>query len=334
MSAALELEPIRDVQALERLTAEWWRLWQRVPGASPFQSPAWLIPWWHCFSPGELRSVAVRREGRLIALAPFYLEDGALGRRLLPLGISVSDYFDVLIDPDDESTAGRLLLAHLTETEAAQALCCEELAPDAAALRLWGRSEWKTELQSQSACPVMNIGAAADDPLKANVPAGKLRKLRMARHRMERHDGVVRAPPPSAVKHFLHELFRLHEARWESRGERGVLADAAVRRFHETALPGLSSAGLLSLYGLWVGDRMIAGYYGFVRGERAYAYIGGFDPEFAFESPGTILIGHAIEEAAHRGATEFHFLRGREPYKYEWGATDRWNSRLELRREA
>ena len=31
-------------------------------------------------------------------LAPFYIEDGALGRRLLPLGIGVTDHIDVLID--------------------------------------------------------------------------------------------------------------------------------------------------------------------------------------------------------------------------------------------
>ena len=27
----------------------------------------------------------------------------------------------------------------------------------------------------------------------------------------------------------------------------------------------------------------------------------------------------------------FRFLRGQEPYKYEWGAIDRWNRRREFR---
>lgn len=47
---------------------------------------------------------------------------------------------------------------------------------------------------------------------------------------------------------------------------------------------------------------------------RAYACLGGFDPAEAFVSPGILLIGHAIEEAARKGAREFHFLRGREAY--------------------
>jgi CelD/BcsL family acetyltransferase involved in cellulose biosynthesis len=35
------------------------------------------------------------------------------------------------------------------------------------------------------------------------------------------------------------------------------------------------------------------------------------------------MIGHAVREAVRDGVREFHFLRGREPYKYAWGAVDR-----------
>jgi CelD/BcsL family acetyltransferase involved in cellulose biosynthesis len=68
---------------------------------------------------------------------------------------------------------------------------------------------------------------------------------------------------------------------------------------------------------------MVGGYVGFLHGERAMSYFGGFDPLFAFESPGTILLGHAMERAAIEGARVFDFLRGAESYKYVWGARDR-----------
>jgi CelD/BcsL family acetyltransferase involved in cellulose biosynthesis len=60
-------------------------------------------------------------------------------------------------------------------------------------------------------------------------------------------------------------------------------------------------------------------------GGRSYAYLCGFDPDFDYESPGTILIAHAIEQAVRQRDAEFHFLRGGEQYKYRWGAVDRWN---------
>lgn len=39
----------------------------------------------------------------------------------------------------------------------------------------------------------------------------------------------------------------------------------------------------------------------------------------------------AIEEAMREAARRFDLLRGREPYKYLWGATDRPTVRRELR---
>ena len=89
---------IREVPGLTELARAWEALWNRAAGATPFQSPLWLIPWWRAFAPGELFTMAVWRESRLVGLAPLYLETGPLGVRLLPLGISLSDYLDVLID--------------------------------------------------------------------------------------------------------------------------------------------------------------------------------------------------------------------------------------------
>ena len=57
--------------------------------------------------------------------------------------------------------------------------------------------------------------------------------------------------------------------------------------------------------------------------QRTYLYISGFDPEYAPLSPGTLMFGHSIAHAMGEGAREFDFLRGRERYKYFWGARDR-----------
>jgi CelD/BcsL family acetyltransferase involved in cellulose biosynthesis len=325
MNDHLAAEPIDELPRLKELAPQWLDLWRRIPGATPFQSPAWLLAWYESFRPGPLRCVVVHRAERLVALAPFYLEHG----RLLPLGISVSDYLDVLVDPDCEGAAGALLLTHLLASGCEDTLCCEELHPTASALRLWSMSGWCTALQRQSACPVLALDRLS---LKGQLPKAILRRLQLARNRVRRRHGVVAGASAQTAGDLLQELFRLHTARWVSRGQPGVLADYPVRRFHETALPALIGCGLPRLYGLCIGSRLVGAYYGMQCRDRAYAYLTGFDPAFAFEGPGTVLIGHAIEQAAAQGVREFHFLRGREPYKYEWGAHDFWNARLELRR--
>lgn len=330
---SLVAQTIDEEGALAALVPEWWDLWHRAESATPFQSPAWLLAWWHHFHPGELFCVAVRDGRRLVGLAPLYIEDGAYGRRLLPVGISMSDYLDVLLDPAVDREAGAALVRHLERhAQAWDGWDLEELAPGASALSLPLPENCEETAHGQSACPSLKLPAAVEE-LAGVIPPRKLRKLRMARNRAERRgETLLRRVGDGEAAAFLQTLFDLHDARWTSRGEDGLLGDARVRRSQEEALPGLMGAGFVRLYELEIGGKVVGGYYGFLHRRRAYAYLGGFDPDFAYESPGTILMAHAIEEAVREGAGEFDFLRGREAYKYEWGAVDRWNRRRSFRR--
>ena len=104
-----------------------------------------------------------------------------------------------------------------------------------------------------------------------------------------------------------------------------MLTDEAVLRFHRLALPRLIAAGLADLRLLSIGGDLAGAYLGLRDQACSYAYLGGMDPAYSRESPGAILLNAAITDAVARGAAEFHFLRGSEAYKYEWGAVDRWN---------
>jgi len=322
-----EIRIIRSAEDLAALQPQWWDLWRRA-AAPPFLSPAWLLPWWQIFRPGELRSIAVLDGGRLVAFAALYCDCG----RLLPVGIALSDYLDVLADPHDPRALPALAAgAHDLRDWAEWSL--EELPPGATALALPAPAGCDDGAQAQSACPVLALSPAAD-PLGAAIPAAKLRKLRMARHRADRRGGfAVERVEADGVGGFLRELTRLHHARWEEKGGSEALRGGLVEDFLAAATPRLVAEGLGRLFLLRVGGRCAGAYYGMSDGMQAYAWLGGFDPDFARESPGTLLIAHAIEAAIAEGCLEFHFLRGREPYKYEWGAVDRWSVRRVLSRE-
>jgi CelD/BcsL family acetyltransferase involved in cellulose biosynthesis len=331
--SAVEAEIIERSDNLEALAPDWWALWRRIPASLPFTSPAWLIPWWRHFAPGRLFTIATRRDGRLVGLAPFYLEEGAFGRRLLPLGISLSDHLDILADPDCADDVLRAI------ADAASARAgewdtweLEELPPGAAALRVQPPPGFTVTTVERDACPVLLAPAGSRD-LRTAIPATKRRKLNLARNRAGRR-GLVRIDRRSGddATTGLEELFRLHGARWTPRGEPGVLASDGVRTFHRDAVPELERAGLLRLYVLSLGGQAIAAYYGMTHAGRTYAYLTGFDPEYAYESPGALVMAHAFQEALAEGSTEFDFLRGREDYKYGWGALDRCNVKRIIRR--
>jgi CelD/BcsL family acetyltransferase involved in cellulose biosynthesis len=334
MRAELTARHIEDAEAFAALAPEWWELWRDAPSATPFQSPAWLTPWWRHFHPGKLFVVTVRHGERLVGLAPFYIEDGSLGRRILPIGISVSDYLDVLIAPGYRELGGQALTDHIVgERERWTEWALEELPPDAEALALPVPDGCEEQRTGQSPCPVLTI-LDGPDPFEASVPVRQRRNLRLARNRAARRgERVIEQADPETAPAFLDALFRLHGQRWQSRGETGVLAADPVQKFHREAVPGLMQAGLLRLYLLRFGREPAAAYYGFVHRNRAYSYLTGFSPEFPFESPGTLLLAHAIEQAFGEGVHEVHFLRGPETYKYAWGAVDRWNMRRSFRHD-
>src|SRR5438067_13146623 len=105
----LAVRIIDNEEEFAAIEAAWWALWRRAPSATPFQSPAWLLPWWSSFQPGQLFAIAFTHAERLVGLAPFYIEPGSQSRRILPIGISLSDYLDVLIDSEWEEPVGRVL---------------------------------------------------------------------------------------------------------------------------------------------------------------------------------------------------------------------------------
>jgi CelD/BcsL family acetyltransferase involved in cellulose biosynthesis len=329
VTEALTWETIGDEPALVRLEPEWWQLWHQSRSATPFQSPAWLLSWWRAFAPGEMYVLAARQRERLVALAPFYLETSALGRRLLPIGISVSDYQDILASDGHAQTVCETLSTYLYKSRQNwDVLEFTELPTGAQALALAVPSSCEEIIVQGSACPVVCLPGSVE-ALVQSLPARRRRSLRLARNRASRRSCVeiVTATSVSSALAILHTLFRLHQMRWEEKNERGVLSGPRVQLLHLECVPRLMEAGLLRMYELRFADESAAIYYGFLHGKRAYGYITGFNPAYSFESPGAIVLAHALEEALREGACEFHFLRGQEAYKYKWGAVDRWNLR-------
>jgi CelD/BcsL family acetyltransferase involved in cellulose biosynthesis len=114
----------------------------------------------------------------------------------------------------------------------------------------------------------------------------------------------------------------------------GMLSELNVQAFHQLSAPQLLSSGMLRLYGLRFQDELIAVLHTLYARNSIYCYLQGFDPAYAFFSPGAQMTAAVIEDGAAKAMRTVDFLRGREPYKYEWGARDRFTSSIRLSREA
>ena len=325
-------EIIGSTADLFAFRSEWEELWRRVPGASPFQSPSWLLPWWRQFGTDSPVVATWRMGNRLAGVLPCYVLAERGDSKLLPIGVSLSDYFDALIAVDAPlGTATQLLSAVL---EAAGVSVCDlpDMPPGAALLDAEPSPDWQAHAIAGQPCPVLSVpdGATFD----RIVPAKTRRKLRMNRNRADRIGGwTTRWADPSTFPAALGALIDLHQARWTAKDEPGVFSDRRVPECLGETGADLLSEGGLALASVVVRDQTAAACL-MLRSvpDRLYLYLSGFAEEFAFLSPGTILLGDIVETAIRDGVREIHFLRGSEAYKYAWGGVDRRNTTREFRR--
>jgi CelD/BcsL family acetyltransferase involved in cellulose biosynthesis/glycosyltransferase involved in cell wall biosynthesis len=308
---SLIVEEIVEDAALEALAPAWGELADASPRSTPFQRPEWLLAARrHLPGDATAHALAVRRGADLVALLP--LE--RTGDGLTWIGAGVSDYLDLICAPGDERAATTALTAHLEDSRQRWGrLDLGALRPDSPLLDCPLPAGWRALPGETTPSPVMALPGAA-------LPE----RLAYDRRRLGRAGEVRwRKATAESARELIDALLELHAARWGARGEPGVLAHPAVQAFHREAAPALARRGLLRMHGLELGGRLVGVLYGLAEHGRTLFYLSGFDPALSHLSPGVLLVAQAIEAATAEGCFEFDFLRGREPYKYAWGAVDR-----------
>ncbi|MFL6289529.1 MAG: GNAT family N-acetyltransferase, partial [Thermoanaerobaculia bacterium] len=283
-------------------------LCDRSPRTTPFQRPEWLLAWLRAFRPATPWILAVRREGRLAALAPFllYPKDGE--RTVAFCGGGLSDYLDVVTDPETEDEATAALLGHLAARRKSWDACDFEPVPgESPLLRVDPPDGFRARTEPRDVCPVL---------LPEAIHTRQLANLRKYRRKAEALGKLeLKTADEGSWEEMLDVLLRLHGAR------RSPLGPDALA-FHRDVAAGFQGRGALGLYILRLDGDPLAALYGFRERDTFCCYMQGFDPEHAKLSPGVMIVGSVIEDAIRRGMRRIDFLRGRESYKYWWGATD------------
>jgi CelD/BcsL family acetyltransferase involved in cellulose biosynthesis len=309
---------LRSVDEARAIESEWRELADRATGITPFQYPAWLFPWYDVWAPDRVRIFIARDEaGRLLAVVPTVIAESGLELA----GSGVGDYLAPLLDPAAVDVVTPVLDAMLSEV--GRPVAFHDVPPDSPwAVAIRANSTWTSH--AASVCPIAPL-APTISAWRAQLPSGLRRNIRRYWDHL-REDASARFETVAVEQDLpaaLDTLIALHAKEWHERGHPGVLQNEQVQRFHRSAAPRLLRSGLLRLHLLIAGDAAIAAQLVLLRPPYAYTYVGGFDPEWRMYGPGTLLMAHSIEQSIVDGCTAFDFLRGREPYKYRWGAVDR-----------
>ena len=326
MDPRLKTRILKETAQLRSIADEWRGLYGRCLGVSPFQRPEWVISWAETFSPEHIRVIEVRSGNMLVGLAPFLIYPRGEGRVLAFMAGGISDYLDLLVDPQWEC---EVVLAIFQAIQQLGGWTTLDLT-DVSASSVLHRSAHAQLAMSHDQCSSLLLPTTREKFLQ-HLSKRQRANLRQAQSRLHNAGGAsVEVAKPETLTECLEDLFRLHASRWVRAGLPGVLADEKVKIFHRKASPELLTRGILRLYRLRSKNQTLAVLYALLGESTVFCYLQGYDPEFAALSPGTYLMFAAMEDAILSGMKKFDLLRGEEGYKQHWRAQAEATYRITL----
>lgn len=192
---------------------------------------------------------------------------------------------------------------------------------------------WTLSVDREDVCPVVTFPEDVDIEGFLSTLGKKERHEIRRKVRRAQAVGELRMVESADPIDELESFIDLHQRRWGADGlfppsRGGEQSRVLFRRLFELFGPG----GSFGLTFLSVGGRRIAAGVHFETDDTLLYYNAGIDPDARELSPGVLMIHAYVQRALDRGLRRMDFLRGDEPYKYEWGAVDEPIQRLLLRR--
>lgn len=219
-------------------------------------------------------------------------------------------------------------LRRLADDDPLSGALVQEISQHAATLGLESR------VTPEDVCPTIRLAGDWHEQLAAMD--------KKTRHEIRRKLRRAEGQGPVSLRYLpldagsADRFIRLHQARWGSDGlfaddEDGDRSRTFLRRLAELEAPAGDQARF-HLGEVSIGDRVVYVLAGFSSRGTVYFYNAGMEPGTRELSPGIVGTAAYLRDRIERGESRFDFLRGNEPYKYHWGATDRTLSRITIER--
>ena len=340
----MDVSLVDSLQGLAHLEGDWDALTAASEEDNPFRRWFWNYCWWKHFGRGrQLAVVTVREAGKLVAVAPWFIERyhwwrGARVVRFLGATDEVcAEHLGLLIERGREEELAPVLLDFF----------CREHARRWDVLRLTDLPAHSTQLPALESyavrrrltyrvrfdhlCRLVRFPADWDSYLKS-LPSKRRTKLR----RIEREWNEVGditlavAESPADLPSLWSELRELHNLHWSSQGGHGCFEVPAFDAFHTELVEHYLPRGMLLLASLRAHGQPITSSYSFRLGETVYEYQRGHDPQWLSRRPGHALQFMLFRYAVERGARCWDYLRGDYEHKRDWSNDMRESLELQV----
>ncbi len=335
----IEIQPVTDAvgiktmvlteeQDFDRLQVEWDQLLDESKDGGYFLRYTWNHLWWRTYSPpnSHLLLIACRDEyGQLIGLAPFYWRQSSLGLReiyFLGTGIEIktSEYLNLLAKQGYEQVVAQAIVRTLQRRN------------DWDRLFLWGVPETQVFQHFQAALGKKAIVEICDrthhvatdvdwETFRQSLGSATRKKVDYHYRRLFKAHNCEfrRIETLEELQPAIDALIRLHQLRWESKGEPGSFRLPRFESFlREIAKKNLAE-GRLRLWTLTIDGQIATAQIAFFDRGIAHVFQGGFDPAYADYRIGNVIFWLCIKDCIESDdVQEFDFMGGGAAYKKLW----------------
>ncbi len=325
----LSVELYEQADGFDRLAVEWRDLVDSAQGGV-FLHPTWQRLWWrHLAGDAQLQLYAFREGTTLVGLAP--LMRLASGELQVVGGVDVADYLDVLYLPGRSCDVFGKLLDTLAARSDWTSLSLQDVPEQSLTRHCLVNAAGERGIAAleevEEVCPRIKLPGSFDEYLETLTSDDRhelRRKMRKASNRRGYRFTALEATTDLAGS--IEEFVTLHV---KSSGDKATFMTEPMRRFFTDLAAHGEELGVVLNF-IEIGGRRVAGLLNYRSNGELWSYNSGHDPEYNQFSVGVAIFGFTIEWAIQQGLRVFDFLRGNEPYKYDFGSVDTTVHRIRL----
>jgi CelD/BcsL family acetyltransferase involved in cellulose biosynthesis len=275
----------------------------------------------------SLKILCATEGDRFVAIAPFRKTRrsliGKFGYDIIePLARGNTDYSGIIIDEQHKHSLFQLL-SYLFNQKNWDLFYFPDLHESSQVLELLKsvhESLPEFEIEKGWVCPYLDIPDSREK-LLANLNPTFRRSLRRQLRKLKREQGQVELKyhyESGSLEQAMEILFRLHQKRWKLKGEAGVFESQEARDISMQTAKLFDQKNWLRLYFLTVNDKPVAANLSLEYKKKMYGHLVGFDPDYSRYGVGCLLQLKVLEDCIVKGISEYDFMQGAEPYKFNW----------------
>ena len=323
---------VNRYEQLDRLKGDWDSAYSADPHTTIFMSWAWIRAWCE-ITPYDWSILAVRPHSKSQFVAFMVIgKDVDRSSRFFPVhnlhvgGNPFSDHVGFVCLPEFAEEAIAALACFVKQRIRWDNFFMHDVFDPRfdVFLKHFQPKRFYVRRAKDTACPYISLPDTWEQFLQEFLSKHTRKNLLYSMRRLERDTEFrITQIQSGNWRNQIETLLKLYELRWQPSSNHTLTGLRTIfRRCYES--------DCLWLPVLWDRTTPIAAMAAFVNKKRKVFqfYILGWDSKFAKLSPGNVVIAYGIRYAIEHGYRIFDFLRGREDYKYSFGAIDRFNANV------